>query len=461
MFFIELSSIPTFTTNQFAVALSNMTEEQNSFLAEKLIKRLESVGMRTSYRELYDIFLSKTTNERPIGMVFRRWKNKGSSINGSPRNSNGTTTSMNIRITDEFDWSTDFLQSLSIKCREYEFEKKVPLSGTDDGEEKLETEEDLVLLSFLPRPNVNTSPKDGAMANYLANIFDNLTCGSTACLQTGDSTSSLGKDASPGASDDFLSNRLLCSLVEQSVGLIFLRRSARGVEGRASTATAGAYHGSGFAVVRKAEGSWSAPCFLSVVGRKDNPDDSTGDSTSDGSVSHAAMSADDVKMIVVRKKDLVSNLIVGNVVKFAARKDERANVLVRDAAIICVREGSFQLASDFFLAVKVNDVQNQGAYSLSTDHIEASDILIGEFLLVICYGFVLKEASDMYLFCVFLQEIYLHQNNLSTFMEPCKVWNYPTPCIPIPSYPKCYKSTPKATGSNSCLTNPRQLPAAA
>lgn len=89
-------------------------------------------------------------------------------------------------------------------------------------------------------------------------------------------------------------------------------------------------------------------------------------------------------MIVIRKKELVNNLILGNAVKFSVRKEERANVLVRDAAIIGVSEGRFQLASDFFLAVKVNDVQNQGAYSLSTDHIEASDILTGETLLLMC-----------------------------------------------------------------------------
>jgi len=80
---------------------------------------------------------------------------------------------------------------------------------------------------------------------------------------------------------------------------------------------------------------------------------------------------------VIRNKGLVNSLVVGNAVKFVSRREDRANVLVRDAAIIGVNEGKFQLASDFFLAVKVNDVQNQGAYSLSTDHIEASDILTG------------------------------------------------------------------------------------
>eukprot|EP00584_Thalassiosira_punctigera_P012573 CAMPEP_0172568186 /NCGR_PEP_ID=MMETSP1067-20121228/118947_1 /TAXON_ID=265564 ORGANISM="Thalassiosira punctigera, Strain Tpunct2005C2" /NCGR_SAMPLE_ID=MMETSP1067 /ASSEMBLY_ACC=CAM_ASM_000444 /LENGTH=1184 /DNA_ID=CAMNT_0013359729 /DNA_START=216 /DNA_END=3770 /DNA_ORIENTATION=+ len=367
----------------FAVALSNMTEEQNSFLAEKLIKRLESVGMRTSYRELFDIFLSKTTNERPIGMVFRRWKNKGGG--GSPRNGgNGIAPSMNIRITNEFEWSTDFLQSLSIKCREYEFEKKVPLNRMEVSEEA-ETEEDLPLLAFLPRPNVDTSTRNVAVSEYFASMLDSLTtrynCGSGSSVMPSCVESTLGVSKPDGggtpaggkemAADDFLSNRVLCSLVEQSMGLIFLRRTPRGREGRASSS---AGIGSGFAVVRKAEGSWSAPCFLSVLGSKDKFGDGN---TTDSERPQPTSSADDVKMIVIRKKELVNNLILGNTVKFIARREERANVLVRDAAIIGVQEGRFRLASEFYLAVKVNDVQNQGAYSLSTDHIEASDILIG------------------------------------------------------------------------------------
>lgn len=112
------------------------------------------------------------------------------------------------------------------------------------------------------------------------------------------------------------------------------------------------------------------------MGSKDLSDN-IGDNESSYSYSYSTASTDDVKMVVIRKKELVNSLILGNTVKFSVRKDERANVLVRDAAIIGVREGRFQLASDFYLAVKVNDVQNQGAYSLSTDHVEASDILIG------------------------------------------------------------------------------------
>ncbi|KAL9186292.1 hypothetical protein ACHAXT_005530 [Thalassiosira profunda] len=337
----------------FAVALSNMTEEQNSFLAEKLIKRLESVGMRTSYRELYDIFLSKTTNARPIGLVFRRWKNRG----GSPRN-----LAAKIGITDEFEWSTDFLQSLSIKCREHEFEQKVPL-GLDEDKDA----EDLPLRKFLPKPNVDTTPSSGALVDYVTGLLGDLgkryNCanGTMQCVET---TCGMPETSANDATDDFLSNKLLRALVEQSMGLIFVRRVLRSSGGGKASQS-----GSGFAVVRKAEGSWSAPCFLSVLGSKDR--------FTEGADADSSSNDVDVKVIVIRKTEMVNNLIAGNAVKFSVRSDERANVLVRDAAIIGVQEGKFQLSTDFFLAAKVNDIQNQGAYSLSTNHVEASDILTG------------------------------------------------------------------------------------
>ena len=47
---------------------------------------------------------------------------------------------MNIHITDDFEWSTDFPQSFSIECREYKFEQRVPLSKdakTEEDEDNL------------------------------------------------------------------------------------------------------------------------------------------------------------------------------------------------------------------------------------------------------------------------------------------------------------------------------------
>ena len=84
-------------------------------------------------------------------------------------------------------------------------------------------------------------------------------------------------------------------------------------------------------------------------------------------------------MVVVRNRAIVSSLIEGLPVDFIVKANERANALVRDAAVIELNGGRFRLLdSEFVLAVRVNDSQNQGAYYLSTDVVEASDILTGE-----------------------------------------------------------------------------------
>lgn len=445
-----------------------MTEEQNCFLAEKLIKRLESVGMRTSYRELHDIFLSKTTNARPIGMVFRRWKNRGGGgRGGSPKNrapiiESPAYPTNNICITNEFEWSTDFLQCLSIKCREYEFDLKVPSKSTttnvDNNNNMMSGSVVNKLQSFLPPPNVETTmSNNGSFSDFLNYIMDNLSLGygvqSSPLLKCIDSPLGIANNAEPTSKEqqekaDFLSNRILCSLVEQSMGLIFLRRLS-------TTKDRGAV-GSGFALMRKADGSWSAPCFLSILGSKDEFTECTDEES-------ARSQSDDVKMIIIHKKDLVNNLIGGNAVKFTVRKDERAHVLVRDAAVIGVQDGRFQLATDFFLAVKVNDVQNQGAYiMLSTEYrtseqITAFDILTGEIDVVHLSQFVVTaEILEQYLHNSFLSQVLcLHQINPSTSTEPSKVLNYPTRCIPIPSYPIFSNGTLTVTGLNSFLITDR------
>ena len=343
----------------FAVALSNMTSDQQSErLAERLMKRLETVGMRTSYRELYDIFLSKTTNSRPIGMVFRRDRTASKAGPTSPR-----TATANY-ITNEFDWSTDFLHSLSIKCREYEFEQKAPFGKVLDLNEAGSMGHKLVL--FLPRPNVVCTFSNMEVSDYLNDMLDNLAIGyhctmSSPMMSCIDSTC-VSNDVTTKPHSDFLSNRLLSMLVEQAMGLVFIRREYD--ENNNVT-------GSGFAVVRNAEGSWSAPCFLSVLG------------SSVKGIDESAPLAD-VKMIIIRNTAMVVGLNSGNAVKFSVRKNERANLLVRDATVVGIQVGRFlPLAVDFFVLVKANMELNHGAYaSLSTDNVEAKDILTGELTIV-------------------------------------------------------------------------------
>lgn len=60
-----------------------------------------------------------------------------------------------LRITDEFDWSTDFLRHMSIKCRECMFERCILFKVV---------KKNVAVLSFLPCLNsflVSTSNSDG------------------------------------------------------------------------------------------------------------------------------------------------------------------------------------------------------------------------------------------------------------------------------------------------------------
>jgi hypothetical protein len=161
--------------------------------------------------------------------------------------------------------------------------------------------------------------------------------------------------------------------MEQAVGLVFLHRCVDiiytgGIEGSPSVKNV-ACTGSGFVVVRKTEGEWGAPCFLEVLGSKSPTDNA------------AEASFESVHMIIINKKELAGRLILGNAVKFSvSKKQQRVNVLVRDAAFIANNGGRFELMEEFFTAVKVSDEQNQAFYSAMTPKmtITPKDVLVGE-----------------------------------------------------------------------------------
>ncbi|KAL7434725.1 hypothetical protein ACHAXM_004286 [Skeletonema potamos] len=284
----------------FAVALSNVDRDYG-VMADKIIKRLESVGMRTSYRELYDILLSKTTNTRPIGLVFRRCLR-----NSAPITINST------RINDEFEWSTDFLQALTIKCREYEFEQKVPF----ENHETFDSE----AVPFVSCPNV--SVEENKYFNVVGNIADYI----------------FHND--PNSKNSFLSYRILRSLVEQSVALAFVCQGNKSQNGSTKST------GTGFVVVRSDDGSWSPPCFVSMMGNE----------------THQTRSFKNANMITICKKDLLDKLISGSVVHFRAQKSEMVDLLARDSVIIGSKDGRFLPMQDFSIAIKTSESQNQGAY---------------------------------------------------------------------------------------------------
>lgn len=292
----------------FAVALSNV-DKDDGVMADKIIKRLESVGMRTSYRELYDIFLSKTTSSRPIGLVFRRWL----------RNSSAPIIINSCRINDEFEWSTDFLQALTIKCREYEFEQKVPFQNNESFDSEA--------VPFVSCPNVSVEEKN-LVNNYLnmvGNIADYIF------------------QLDPISEESFLSYRTLRSLVEQSVALAFVCQGNKTPNGSTKVT------GTGFVVVRTDDGSWSPPCFVSMMVNE----------------MYQIRSFKNANMIAICKKELLDELISGSVVHFKAPKNKIVDLLKRDSVIIGSKGGRFFPMRDFSIAIKTSESQNQGAYVMS------------------------------------------------------------------------------------------------
>ena len=401
-------------------------DPQSTHLAEKLIKRLESVGMRTSYRELFDIFLSKTTNTRPVGIVFRRSRSKpwgGGMVH--PVSPKPSSQKSSIPDGESFEWSADFLRSLSVKCREYEFERLIPLQKNQV------IEKDAMVLDFLPRPNsscINMKDvveEEFPAANQLSSLLNFAKKFVNHCGINGDQTKQkMTNEASVQIDNQFLSNRTLCSLMEQAVGLIFLHRrvdiSYTGGEEGSTSAKHVTNSDSGFAVIRKSEGEWSAPCFLEVIGSKSPADDV------------AESSFESVHMLIINKKELAGRLILGNTVKFSAsKKQQRVNVLVRDTAFIANDGGSFTLSDEFVVVVKANEEKNQAVYSAMTPQftITPKDVLVGELFtitslsLAIAYSLNIKTCAP--------QELFLLVNNPLTSMEHSKVSNSRTQCMPI------------------------------
>eukprot|EP00986_Skeletonema_menzelii_P004279 scaffold1453_cov140-Skeletonema_menzelii.AAC.2 len=304
----------------FAVALSNVGKD-DGVMADKILRRLESVGMRTSFRELYDIFLSKTTNSRTIGLVFRRCLR-----NSAPLTIDST------RINDEFEWSTDFLQALTIKCREYEFQQKVPLEDNDSFDSEA--------VPFASRPNVAVEE------NTLVNNYLDMVSSIADYLFVNDPIRE---------EDNFLGYRTLRSLVEQSVALAFVNQGNKPENGSTRTT------GTGFLVVRSDDGFWSPPCFLSMMGNE----------------TQATRSYKSANMIAICKKELLDKLMSGSVVQFKDTESELADVLALDSVIIGLESGRFIPMQDISIAIKTSESQNQGAYVTSFGQRVCNENIVG------------------------------------------------------------------------------------
>jgi hypothetical protein len=126
-------------------------------------------------------------------------------------------------------------------------------------------------------------------------------------------------------------------------------------------------------------------------------------------------------MIIIRNTEMVECLVSGKDVTFSVRNHNCAKVLVRDAAVVGLQDGRFQLVTDYFVVVKANVEQNNGVYTpLSTDNIKVSNILTGESLhyvskLIFLCSHIKQIHPSPSLSLVPVQERYPRLNNLSTF----------------------------------------------
>jgi len=97
----------------FAVPLNMSDEKLDLDLAKQIASRLEKTGRRTSYRDLFDMFTSKTTAGWPIAIVF---ESSESSASGS-----GDASFKRSTIPSDCNLASRFLSSLSFNARDTAF----------------------------------------------------------------------------------------------------------------------------------------------------------------------------------------------------------------------------------------------------------------------------------------------------------------------------------------------------
>uniref|UniRef100_A0A7S1B3Q4 Ysc84 actin-binding domain-containing protein n=1 Tax=Corethron hystrix TaxID=216773 RepID=A0A7S1B3Q4_9STRA len=200
---------------QFAVALNNVDPNSNIHfeLAKKLALQLEGMGMRTSYREIFDMFHSNTTAGWPIAFVFRRPTSKEIKI--QQRGVSSWSSSSHV------DHSVKFLRALIVSSRESN--SALPIVRRD-------IEKNMAL------------PKHAH-----------------ADLHDSESFRTCVAPQSPPSSNGAAVAQKLRTLLSEAVGIAFIQYT------KAVIGVGGVY-GSGFILARLKGGRWSATSYFKVSG---------------------------------------------------------------------------------------------------------------------------------------------------------------------------------------------------
>jgi len=220
----------------FAVPLNNTFQGYER--ACDFISRLEMIGMRTSYRELFDMFLSKTSSGWPLAIVFRR---KSTGMLQFERISFGLS-SLNLEV--DILRATKFLHELITRSREYDYYREA------DGIYEIVRGN---IEYFLPQPRlregwpVNNTTDNGGTIGYIAKSigFNNESEERIPFLPISSNASQETEIIHPS----FRRCSLLTGYAENAIAVLFVRCS-------------GSFGGSGVAVFRLNDSSWSAPSAI-------------------------------------------------------------------------------------------------------------------------------------------------------------------------------------------------------
>ncbi len=201
------------------------------------ISRLELIGMRTSYREIFDMFLSKTSSGWPVATVFKRHSNAIKSFERLPLGI--PSVDLNIDLSR----AASFFHEIVTRSREFDYNRES--NGVNESiRGNIE--------AFIPKPQCRNSSKR---------------LNTQHSKEIGEAARDFGLNTSEGARSIFLpkisdgdlehsiffpDNRrssLLTWFTENSDCIIYLKFNST-------------FGGSGVGVCRIPVGLWSAPCAI-------------------------------------------------------------------------------------------------------------------------------------------------------------------------------------------------------
>lgn len=208
------------------------------------ISRLELIGMRTSYREVFDMFLSKTSSGWPVATVFRRGSDGIKNFEDMPLGL------LSVDMSIDLARASSFLHEIVTMAREYDFYRE------SNGVQEIIRGN---IETFIPKPQSRTARQRNSKARRIDFV--------------GEKAQSFGLDTTqearwillPNISDESFYQPMFLPELRRSTLLTWYTENSDAILYLKFTGTFG---GSGVAVTRIKEGSWSAPCAIgaNVIG---------------------------------------------------------------------------------------------------------------------------------------------------------------------------------------------------